>query len=142
MAVLDRVSVLPGESFEGKVSRFSAGLNPASRMLRVEVDLSNAEGKLRPGYYGYVTITLAKLEDNPVVPSSALVISGAEKYVFVVEGDTVKKRVLTVNYEDGNVVGIASGLNKGDRVVRSGGGQLSDGQKVDATNAVWIPKDS
>ena len=110
--------------------------------MRVEVDLPNAERKLRPGYYGYVTITLSTLENNPVVPSSALVISGSEKYVFVVEGDMVKKRVVTVNYEDGNVVGIASGLKQGERVVRSGGGQLSDGQKVDSKDAMWIPKGS
>ncbi len=140
--VLDRLTVLPDESFPGEVSRFSAGLNPASRMMRVEVDLPNAEGKLRPGYYGYVTITLSKLEDSPVVPSSALVIAGGDKYVFVVEGDMVRKRVVTVNYEDGNVVGIASGLKQGERVVRSGGGQLSDGQKVDSKDAMWIPRGS
>ena len=142
MAVLDRVIALPGASFEGKVSRFSAGLNPTSRMMRVEVDLPNADGKLRPGYYGYLTITLAKLENNPVIPSSALVISGGEKFVFVVEGDAVKKRVVTVNYEDGNIVGIESGLKQGERVVRSGGGQLSDGQKVDSKDAMWVPKSS
>lgn len=141
--VFDRITALPGVTISGEdvvVSRFSAGLNSSSRMMRVEVDLPNADGRLKPGYYGYVTITLAKLENKPVVPSSALLISGDKKYVFVVEGNTVEKRLVTVNYEDGNIVGIESGLKKGEQVVRSGGGQLSDGQKVNAKPAEWSPK--
>lgn len=138
-AVLDRVIVLPGESFEGVVSRFSAGLNSKSRMMRVEVDLPNAEGKLRPGYYGYMTVSLATLDNTPVVPSSALVISGNEKSVFVVENGRVKKRVVTTNYQDGALVGIASGVKAGDTIVRAGGGQLSDGQEVDAKSGSWEP---
>jgi RND family efflux transporter MFP subunit len=140
-AVLDRVIAVPGKSFHGTVSRFSAGLNPVSRMMRVEVDL-DPEGVLRPGYYGYMTITLHTHKDTPVVPSSALLVSGDEKYVFVVKDGVATRRVVTTKYQDGEVVGIASGLNKGERVVRSGGGQLSDGQKVDAKDAMWIPKGS
>ena len=144
-AVLDRVSVLPGESFEGTVSRFSAGLNPMSRMMRVEVDLPNPKGesderrKLRPGYYGYVTITLAVIENNVVVPSSALVVSDGEKAVFVHDKQKgkVEKRVVTTNFQDGAIVGIAYGLEAGETIVRAGGGQLSDGQEVDAKSGGW-----
>lgn len=138
--VFDRITALPGASFSGEnvvVSRVSAGPDSKSRMLRAEVDIPNTDGKLRPGYYGYVTVTLAALENTPVVPSSALVVSGDEKSVFVVEDGKVKKRTITTNYEDGSVVGIASGLKAGETIVRAGGGQLSDGQEIDAKSGTW-----
>jgi hypothetical protein len=50
--------------------------------------------------------------------------------VFVVEGTTCHRREVTTNYRDGAIVGIESGIMAGDQVVRSGVGQLTDGQEV------------
>ena len=132
--LLDRINVLPGKSFEGEVTRFSAGLHEQSRMMRVQIDLKNPDRELRPGYYGYVTLFLDELKGTPVIPSSALNAAGDEKFVFLVEGGVVRKRPVTTDYQDGTIVGIASGLKAGDKVVRAGGGQLSDGQKIKPSN--------
>lgn len=128
--VFDRINVLPGEKIPGTVTRFSAALNSVSRMLRVEIDLPNKEGKLRPGYFGYATIQLAEFKETPVVPSSALTTIDDVAYVFVVDGTNCHRREVTTNYRDGAIVGIESGIKVGDQVVRTGGGQLSDGQEV------------
>jgi RND family efflux transporter MFP subunit len=128
--VFDRINVLPGTRIEGTVTRFSAALNDISRMLRVEIDLPNDDRKLRPGYFGYVTIELAVFEDTPVVPSSALATIDDRSYVFVVEGTKCHLREVTTNYRDGVIVGIESGIEAGDQVVRTGVGQLTDGQEV------------
>ena len=53
---LSNIDALQGETFEGTVTRFSAGLDAESRMMKVEMDLDNSQGKLRPGYFGYVTL--------------------------------------------------------------------------------------
>ncbi len=128
--VFDRINVLPGEKYEGQVTRFSGSLDVISRMMRVEIDLDNPHRRLMPGYYGYVTIFLERLPDTPVVPSSALLTEGTETFVYVVEGGVCRKRVVVVNYQDGTIVGIARGLSRGEQVVRAGGGQLADGQEV------------
>ncbi|RUL87967.1 efflux RND transporter periplasmic adaptor subunit [Tautonia sociabilis] len=129
-AVLDRVNVLPDASIEGEVTRFSPALNLGSRMMRVEIDLENPGHRLRPGYYGYVTVYLDELSDTPVIPSSALLSDGEQKYVYVVSDGTARRRPITTNYEDGIIVGVASGLDGGEQVVRAGGAQITDGQKV------------
>ena len=53
---LGEIDALPKEKFEGTVSRFSAELDPKTRMMRVEMDLDNADGKLKPGFFGYATV--------------------------------------------------------------------------------------
>jgi len=134
-AVLDRINVLPGERYEGTVTRFAASLDKTSRMMRVEIDLQNPDHRLLPGYYGYVTLTLEKSPNTPIIPSSALMAEGDERYVYCVEGNVCKKRFVTTNYEDGTIVGIGSGLRRGEQIIQAGAGQLADGQRVVAQEA-------
>lgn len=133
-AVLDRVDVLPGETFEGQVTRFASALDRSSRTMRVEIDLPNAKHRLLPGYYGYIKLLLEEFPQTPTVPSSALMTDKEGSFVYVVEGTTCHRRAVTTNFKDGSVVGIASGLSGGEQVVKAGGGQLADGQEVKPVN--------
>lgn len=49
---------LDGHSVTGKVTHIATAIDPASRTMRVEIDLKNANDSLRPGTYAQVTITL------------------------------------------------------------------------------------
>jgi RND family efflux transporter MFP subunit len=136
-AVFDRINVLPGESFPGKVARTALALNEVSRMMRTEVDLDNPVGsngkrRLMPGYYGYVTVYLEERPQTPVVPASALITQGSDRCVYTVENGVARRCKVTTNYEDGTIVGIGSGLNPGQLIVAAGAGQLRDGQTVNA----------
>ena len=42
----------------GTVTRVAGALDPATRTLRVEIDLKNTDNSLRPGMYAQVTLTL------------------------------------------------------------------------------------
>ncbi len=134
-AVLNRINVLPDAEFEGQVSRFSSSLHMTSRLMSVEVDLPNPDGRLMPGYYGYVTVYLEEMKQTPVIPSSALLTDGDQEYVYVCEGGQAHRRNITTSYQDGTKVGVKEGLQEGDQVVRAGGGQVSDGQQVMAVLA-------
>jgi HlyD family secretion protein len=47
----------PGEIiFHGSVTRTATAMDPASRTMRVEIDLPNPDGTLRPGMYAKVTL--------------------------------------------------------------------------------------
>jgi multidrug efflux pump subunit AcrA (membrane-fusion protein) len=50
------VHALKHQIIEGKVTRSSWSLDPKSRTLRVEIDLPNPQGQLRPAMYAYVTL--------------------------------------------------------------------------------------
>lgn len=134
---LNRITALPGVSVDGTITRFSPTLKSTSRLMRAEVELDNKDGQLRPGYFGYMTVFLEEQPDTPVIPSSALLSDGSDVFVFVVESGVVHRRVVTVSYRDGTIVGINSGLNGGESVIRSGGGQLSEGQSVTPSEIAW-----
>ncbi len=88
-----RVQVLRGQEFAGKVTRSAWALDPRSRTLRTEVDLPNADGRLRPGMYAYASITL-EYPDVLTLPASAVVIQGEQAYCFLVEdGKAVRTAV-------------------------------------------------
>ena len=55
---LSDIEALPGENFKGTVTRFSGALDSKTRMMKVEMDLDNPDGKLTPGLFGYATVKL------------------------------------------------------------------------------------
>lgn len=134
-AVLNRIAALPGKEFVGTVTRFSPALGRQSRLMRAEVDFENPEGLLRPGYYGYMTVILEDLPETPVVPSTAILSEDDQHYVYVIRDGVAQKQPVTLAYQDGIVMGIASGLAGGEEVVRAGGSQIADGQKVQSVLA-------
>ena len=53
-----KVYGLDGRVIRGTVTRLATSLVPASRTMRAEIDLKNADEALRPGMYAQVTLTL------------------------------------------------------------------------------------
>ena len=130
-----RVQSLEGESFSGRVTRTSWTLAPATRTLRTEVDLPNADGKLRPGMYAQVTIVLVEHENACVVPASAVVTEQDLSWCFVVEDGKAVRRVVTLGIKTGGVVEILAGLSNNELLVQDGIASLSDGQAVEPIDA-------
>jgi multidrug resistance efflux pump/beta-lactamase regulating signal transducer with metallopeptidase domain len=55
-----RIDAYVDKQFEAKVSRIGAAFNPKTGLLRVEIDLPNAESRLLPGMSGSVTFKADK----------------------------------------------------------------------------------
>jgi Cu(I)/Ag(I) efflux system membrane fusion protein len=127
---------LPGESFIGKVVRIAPTFDPGTRTLEAEVQLDNPGGRLRPGMYGYGSIRLELHRAATVLPSSAVQISGTEKYVFVLEQDHVARRSVETGVDAGPWIEITRGVSTGQDVVTAGSDGLSDGAKVRVTRDV------
>lgn len=131
-AVLNQINAIPGKEFVGTVTRFSPALGRQSRLMRAEVDFENDEGLLRPGYYGYMTVFLKELPETPVIPSSALLSDDGHTYVYAIRNGVAQKLPVTVGYQDGTIIGITSGLDGDEEVVRSGGAQIIEGEAVES----------
>jgi RND family efflux transporter MFP subunit len=122
----------PGLRLEGQVKRTAKSIDTASRTMRVEIDLPNADRALVPGMYVQATF---KFKGAPgfQVPAAALLFRSTGPQVAVVdENGVVTFKDVSIASDDGNVVSLGSGLHAGDRVALNLSSQIVAGAKVTA----------
>lgn len=95
-----RIPVLPSYDFAGKVTRISWSLDRTARTLLTEIDVPDADGKLRPGMYADVTLT-AERSNVWTLPASAIltqgdVTQGYQSYCFLIEGGRARRTRIEV----------------------------------------------
>jgi RND family efflux transporter MFP subunit len=121
----------PGRRIAGRVARSTGSIDPASRTLRVEVDVDNKDGALMPG--AYVQVHLALQSSTPALdlPVSALLFRPNGVTVAVVDGNgRVALKTVQIGRDFGTHVEITTGLAATDRVIDNPGDSLDAGQVV------------
>ena len=120
------------ESLAATITRLAGELEPSTRTMLVEAELSNAEGKLIPGMFGQATIELsAKVAANMLPARAIRFTESGEAYVYLVdETETVSVVPITTGYDNGRFIEVASGAEKGQRVIDAHLKRFTDGQKV------------
>jgi membrane fusion protein (multidrug efflux system) len=126
------VDAYPGESFVGQVRFVSPALRADTRSLIVEAVVANADGRLKPGLFATARIEQAEKAPALLVPASAIQKTATATRVFVVSGDRVEERLVTLGQEEGNLIEATSGLTAGERVVTGGIERLRDGARIRA----------
>jgi RND family efflux transporter MFP subunit len=124
------VEVLPGEDFQGTVTRYATALDPKTRTMKTEVDLPNPKHRLRPGMFAVVILELGRREDALTLPAAALLVEKDTPYVFTIVDGTARRTPVTTGISDGIVVEILDGLNGSESVVLAGRGLVTDGMRV------------
>ncbi|HVI75751.1 MAG TPA: efflux RND transporter periplasmic adaptor subunit [Anaeromyxobacteraceae bacterium] len=129
------LDAFPGREFTGKVVRLAPGLDPLTRTLDAEVQLKNP-GELRSGMYGRCAIVTAVHPNAVVVPAVAVQISDERQYVYVLQGEKVKRTEVRTGIDGGTWLEVISGLARSDVVVIAGIDGLADGATVQAQRDV------
>ena len=130
----------PAREFKGTVALTAGAVNPATRTLRVQIDVDNPKGELFAGGYGQVRLPVTPQQPVMVIPSSALIASAAGTEVATVApGDKVHVKTVLVGRDLGTELQITSGLSPDDRVIVNPGERTTQDAVVDPTEA---PKDA
>ena len=124
------VTSLPGDEFRGRIRTVFPALDQATRSVRAEALVSNAQYRLSPGFYASVRVPLAAAPDAVVVPRTAIITREGTDNVFLLEGERVRLVRVTTGVQQGDRIEILSGLRTTDRVVTGGGQTLTDGDRV------------
>jgi RND family efflux transporter MFP subunit len=119
-----------GASVSARVARTGGMLEPASRTLRVEIDVSNPSGRLRPGMTVRVSLELRKLPASVTVPIAAVRAQGSERLVFIVRDGKAKQVKVKTGLESPDWIQIVDGLSGGEDVIVASAGLLNDGSAV------------
>ena len=123
-----------GREFTGRVARVNPSVDPASRSVRVYVQVPNPDGALRAGSFAAGRIVSRTVPDALVVPAAALREGreGTRPFVYRVQGDEITVAEVTTGLRDqaAGVVEIVDGLTDEDRIVVGNVGMLGRGMKV------------
>jgi membrane fusion protein, multidrug efflux system len=125
------VDAYPDREFEGEIRYVSPALTADQRALTVEAVVPNSKNELKPGLFATGRIQQPKPTPAVLVPSSAVQTTAGSYRVYVVTGDTVEERVVTVGESLDRFVEITNGLKAGERVATTNVAQLADGTKVE-----------
>jgi RND family efflux transporter MFP subunit len=123
-----------GREFAGKIARTAGAIDPATRTLRTQIDVPNADGVLYSGMYGEVRLPLRSGHPSLVVPTSALVFVADGTWVWTVESDRARRRKVAVGRDFGTEIEVLTGLTEQDTVVKNPGERLVDGVEVRASS--------
>ena len=132
----DEVSIeldaYPGESFTGKVSLIYPTVDAMTHTFPVEVNVANADRKLRPGMFARATLNLGTL-NHVVVPDLAIEkrAGSGDRFVYVYENGRVSYNKVELGQRLGDRYELISGVPNGARIVVAGQSKLADGREVE-----------
>jgi membrane fusion protein, multidrug efflux system len=114
----------------GTVAEISPVADPASRTVRVKVDLPET-ANLRAGQFGRLAVPLSEAAFL-FVPETALVRRGQLEILFVAAEGKAQMRLVRTGKQTAQGIEILAGLTPGESVVVEGAGNLRDGQPLQA----------
>lgn len=131
-AVRVNSSAFPGQSFTGQVARVAPLLKETSRQARIEIEIDNEEGLLKPGMFVNAEIEFAKRDNTRIVPFSSLVTRGGAQGIFVADLQERKAyfRPVTPGIIEGDRAEILEPDGLSGYVVTLGQHLLQDGMSI------------
>lgn len=123
----------PDQLFTGQLSELGTRINELSRALPVRALIDNPNGRLRPGQFMSVTLTLRERE-GLVIPEQAIMVRGSEQYVFVAEDGLAQRISVRLGTRMPGLVEVVEGLTEADAVIVTGQDRLSSGDRLDVVD--------
>ncbi|HUA63713.1 MAG TPA: efflux RND transporter periplasmic adaptor subunit [Verrucomicrobiae bacterium] len=124
------VPEMPGRRFTARVVRTSDSMDPASRTLKVEVDVDNPGGTLIPGEFVEVHFKLAAPINSVIVPVNALLFRSEGMTAAVVRDGRVALLPVTIGHDYGDSLEVTSGLDANDRIILNPPDSIANGQQI------------
>ncbi|HEX9512771.1 MAG TPA: efflux RND transporter periplasmic adaptor subunit [Puia sp.] len=110
----------PGKVFKGKIDKVMNVLDPASKVMKLRVVLSNPDYALKPEMYASITVNNKENRQCLSVSSHAIIFDHSQYYVLVFNSKSdVKITPVQVINTVGDRTFIAAGVNNGDKVISS-----------------------
>jgi membrane fusion protein, multidrug efflux system len=125
-----------GYPHEGRMDFVDNRLDQATGTIRARAVVSNRQRLFTPGMFARVRLIGSGVRRLTTIPEAAVSTDQDRKYVFVLAGDSVVYRGVTLGRQiDGQRRVIRTGLQPGEKVVVDGFARIRPGAKVKATEA-------
>lgn len=126
-----RADAYPSRLFTGKVTRIVQALNPSTRTMTVEVDISNPDRALKGGMFARVELLVGVHANALQIPIDAVTRLETDQYVYTVQDGKARKAPVVLGIQSDGLIEIVKGLTGTEPVIVSGKDLVTDGVKVD-----------
>jgi HlyD family secretion protein len=125
----------PGRTWTGRTQQIPKQVVPHGMRSVGEVLCSVDNGKLEllPNINVEVTVLILERRDVVVVPRAAVREDDGKRYVFVVDGEKLQRREISVGIASASKYEVLSGLTVHDKIALPGEQDLRDGMTIRAT---------
>lgn len=124
------VQAWPGKPFSGTVKRVSHAVDPKTRTMPVELDVTNSDGKLASGMYAEVKWPVVRSAPSLLVPATAVAQTTERTFVDRVREGVVEQVQVRRGAPVGERVEIIGQLSPGDLVLKRASEELPGGSHV------------
>ena len=133
------VPSFPGETFNGIVQRISNALDPKTRTMPVELDVSNPNRRLAPGMFPEVIWPVSRPNPSMFVIPSAIATTTERSFVIRIRDGVTEwvdvKRGGSMSDNGKDLVEVFGDLSPGDQIAVGGTDELRAGTRVNAKPA-------
>lgn len=125
------LDAIPERKFHGKTIFVSKSANMDSLSYRVELEVENPDGILRPGMIARVFLQKPEIENAILVPINAIIPKYEGHYVFIADKNgRATLREIKIALISGQEAMIASGLKPGELLVIDGHRLLNENDEL------------
>lgn len=115
------VSAYPNEAFQAKITYVGDVLDPATRTMRLRLELPNPERRLKPEMFARVRIYSDPEPNILMIPESSVQRNRDQLFVFVQrDRQSFEVRDVRLGESNGDMVKVLGGLRDGEAVVTKG----------------------
>ena len=133
-----RIQGLEPEMREAKVAFLPPTIEETTRTLRVRFDVSNKDGRVRPG--GFATVEMSIDQGTALaIPESAVILAGDRAIAFVVHGSHIEPRAVQLGPVIEGYYRVTSGVTAGEQVATGAQFIIDSESRLRATSGPGAP---
>jgi membrane fusion protein (multidrug efflux system) len=129
------VAAYPGQTWSGTVARIAQAVDVSTRTMAVELDVTNADGRLSPGTFCQVQWPIHRAAPSLFVPSGSVASTTDRTFVIRVRDGKTEWVDVKTGLTAGRLVEVFGDLKAGDEIAGRGTDELRPGTEVRAREA-------
>ena len=115
------VAAYPDQTFQGRITYVGDVLDPATRTMRLRLELPNPERKLKPAMYATVRVYSEPEANALLIPVAAVQRDRDRQFVFVEREPAIfEARDVKLGHSNGREIKVQDGLLEGESIVTNG----------------------
>ena len=124
------VPAFPERSYLGTIARSAHTLDPKTRTMAVELDVTNGDGSLSPGMYATVKWPVRRSRAVLMVPASSVVTTTERTFVIRARNGRAEWVDVRKGAVEGPLIEVLGDLRVGDLVIRRASDETRDGSSI------------